>query len=105
MSGLGVRTIARVSLYSSNRAITKYLTDWLSGEGVDLSVVTGGKPPARADVLLTTTSLSRAIEVRAARLGAMPAVVPEALDYVVGRIRDGKVATLVAYDFHGLAVR
>lgn len=94
-----VRSTHAVRLYSTNKRINKLVEDWLSGEAVRLDVVDDATLPSTVDLMLSTSKLSRQIEMRAARMGAMPVVVPEGLDYAVGKILAGKATTIAAYDY------
>ena len=88
-----------VRFYTRDKTLIKRVTDWFTAEGVDL--VIDDSPPTRGirgEFLLHTCSLNSSVEKAAARIGGMPAIVPEALDYVLRKCQEGSVSTMVGHD-------
>ena len=89
-----------VTLYSKSNALTKPVKDWFLAEGVELRIIDTVPPKGvQAQFLLHGCSLSATVEKAAARVGGVPAVVPEALDYVLGKCQEGKVDTMVGFEW------
>lgn len=88
-----------VRLYTRDKSITKKVTDWFMAEGVELVVIDDTTPlRPKGQFLLCTCALSASVERAAARIGGMPAVIPEALDYVLGKCQPGKVDVMFGHD-------
>lgn len=89
-----------VTLYSKSRALAKPVEEWMKHEGVELKVVETVPPRGvKAQILLHGCSLNSSVEKAAARLGGVPCVVPESLDWVLERCQRGLVDVMVGYDW------
>ncbi|QWS68158.1 hypothetical protein SEA_VANLEE_41 [Gordonia phage VanLee] len=89
-----------VRLYTRDSSIIKKVTEWFTAEGVEIKVIEAVPPRGfTAQFLLHTCSLNSSVEKAAARVGGMPAVIPEALDYVLGKCQESKVSAMVGHDW------
>lgn len=89
-----------VTLYSKSNLIVSKVTDWFTAEGIELVVIKDVPPTGvQGEVLLHTCGLNSSVERAAARINGLPAVVPEALDWVLKRCKDGLVSTMIGHDW------
>ena len=69
---------------------------------IEVQAIAHDGTPKRADIVITTTALGTPVERFAARLGAMPAVLPEADVWLDSRVSDaiaaGRELVIVGYD-------
>lgn len=103
-------------LYSTNATLRKEIRAIVGGKTIVVEhVVTGVKTaktqvhevvqegvfltlPATADMVATKTALNKKVEWLAARLHALPIVLPEAADYLVAALKKKRVLTIVGGD-------
>lgn len=112
----GKPDIQVVNLFSTNATLRKEIRTIAGGKTVVVEhVATGLRSPkgvihevqhdgiflplpATADLVATKSALNKKIEWLAARLGALPIVLPEATAYLVARLKKQRVLTIVGGD-------
>lgn len=85
-----------ITLYTNNAKIRRMIEQHFRETSFEITTRNG--TPTSADFVVTSGKLQRPVEVFAANLGAVAAVIPEALMYLTGQAHHRRGLVLVGSD-------
>lgn len=110
----GKRDVKVIHLHSTNASLRKEIRALCGGKTILVEhVVTGTERkdrnevvqegylldlPRKADLVATKSALNKKVEWLAARLSALPVVLPEGINYLAARLEKQRVLTIVGGD-------